>query len=80
MKRMIWFAVGTAAGVYAVTKLRQRARAFTPQGVFGAVDRVAVAVERFGDQVRAGMTEREAALRDALGLDPSAAAEPARRR
>ncbi len=69
MRRLIWFVIGTLAGVYLVTRLRKKARVLTPEGVQGSVDKLASAVRHFGDEVRAGMEQREAELREALGID-----------
>jgi len=69
VRRLIWFVIGTLAGVYLVTRLRKKVRVLTPEGVQGSVDKLASAVRHFGDEVRAGMEQREAELREALGID-----------
>lgn len=69
MRRLIWFVIGTLAGIWLVTRLKKKAQVLTPQGVQNSVDKLASAVRHFGDEVRAGMDQREAELRDALGLD-----------
>jgi chromosome condensin MukBEF MukE localization factor len=69
VRRLIWFVIGTLAGVWLVTRLKKKAQVLTPQGVQNSVDKLASAVRHFGDEVRAGMDQREAELRDALGLD-----------
>ena len=68
-KRIFWLLFGVVLGVYVVTRLRSRARQLSPAGVSNAVDKLADAVRDFGEEVRAGMDQREAELRDALGLD-----------
>lgn len=93
MKRIFWLAVGAAVGVLVVRKLSAKAQQFTPQGVVkqvrDAANDVAEAVRGFGDEVRAGMAEREDELREGLlltehqpnghsGLDAEAAARLAR--
>ena len=69
MRRLFWVAVGAAAGVYAVRKVQKTLHAYTrpawPSGP-GARRRACAA---FADEVRAGMAEREAELREALGMD-----------
>jgi phage host-nuclease inhibitor protein Gam len=65
VKRIFWFVIGTLVGVYLVTRLKSRARALAPQ----SAEKLASAIRHFGDQVREGMEEREAELRDALGID-----------
>jgi chromosome condensin MukBEF MukE localization factor len=69
VRRLIWFVIGTLAGIWLVTRLKKKAQVLTPQGVQNSVDKLASAVRHFGDEVRAGMDQREAELRDALGLD-----------
>lgn len=65
MKRIFWFVIGTLVGVYLVTRLKNRARSLAPE----SAEKLASAIRHFGDQVREGMAEREAELRDALGID-----------
>jgi len=69
VRRLFWFVVGTLVGVWIVTRLKKRAQALTPQSVQNSVDKLASAVRHFGDEVREGMDQREAELREALGLD-----------
>lgn len=73
MKRIVWFVIGTAAGVYAVTRLKKKAQVLAPDSVQASLDRLAGAVRHFGDEVRIGMSERETELRDALGIDTATA-------
>jgi len=69
VKRILWFIIGTAVGVYAVTRLKKRAQVLAPESLQQSAEKVASAIRHFGDEVRAGMAERETELRDALGLD-----------
>ena len=69
MKRILWFIIGTVVGVYAVTRLKKRAQALAPESLQQSAEKVASAIRHFGDEVRAGMAERETELRDALGID-----------
>jgi chromosome condensin MukBEF MukE localization factor len=69
VKRIVWFIIGTFVGVYAVTRLKRRAQALAPQSLQASAEKVASAIRHFGDEVRAGMAERETELRDALGID-----------
>jgi hypothetical protein len=83
---MFWFSLGVAAGVTAARKVSGAARRLTPAGaaenVGDAVRELALAVGSFGADVRAGMAEREAELRDTVihrtGIDttPSHLARP----
>jgi F0F1-type ATP synthase membrane subunit a len=72
MRRILWFVIGTVVGVYAVTRLKKRAQAFAPDSLQQSAEKVASAIRHFGDEVRAGMAERETELRDALGIDTTA--------
>jgi Family of unknown function (DUF6167) len=65
VKRIFWFVIGALAGVYLVTRLRKKAISLAPD----KAGQLASAIRHFGDQVREGMAEREAELRDALGID-----------
>ena len=72
MKRLIWFVIGTAVGIYAVTRLKKKAQVLAPESLQASVEKMASAIRDFGDEVRAGMAERETELRDALGIDTAA--------
>ena len=72
IKRILWFVIGTAVGVYAVTRLKKRAQLLAPESLQASADKMASAIRHFGDEVRAGMAERETELRDALGIDTAA--------
>ena len=52
-----------------VRKITKTAQAFTPAGLADSAGGIGDSIRYFADQVRAGMAEREAELRDALGLD-----------
>ncbi|GAA1671399.1 DUF6167 family protein [Kribbella sp. NPDC056951] len=69
MKRIFWLIVGIAVGVYAVTRLKKRAQVLAPEAVQESAAKLAAAVRHFGDQVREGMAEREAELRESLGIE-----------
>ena len=72
MKRIFWFVIGTLVGVYAVTRLKKKAQLLAPESLQGSAEKLASAIRHFGDEVRAGMAERETELRDALGIDTEA--------
>ena len=61
--------VGATAGVLVVRKITKAAHAFTPAGLADSAGGIGDSIRYFADQVRAGMNEREAELRDALGID-----------
>ncbi|MFI5706758.1 DUF6167 family protein [Kribbella sp. NPDC051620] len=69
MKRIFWLIIGILVGVYAVTRLKKRAQQLAPDSLQQSAEKVASAIRHFGDEVRAGMAERETELRDALGID-----------
>jgi F0F1-type ATP synthase membrane subunit a len=72
VKRIVWFVIGTVAGVYVVTRLKKRAQALAPESLQASADKLAGAIRQFGDEVRTGMAEREHELRAALGIDAAA--------
>ncbi len=69
MRRLFWMTVGATVGVYAVRKVSRIAESFTPAGVARNAGGIGESIRYFGDQVRLGMEQREAELRDALGID-----------
>ena len=69
MSRVVWFAAGAATGVYGLIKARRTAQAFTPDGVGARVAAWQAGARVFGDEVRAGMTERETQLREQLRFE-----------
>jgi hypothetical protein len=66
--RGFWFVTGAGVGVYAVLKVRRAAEAFTPEGLQDRLSGLAVGVNLFTGEVRAGMVEKETELRERLGL------------
>ncbi|HEY5820595.1 MAG TPA: DUF6167 family protein [Propionibacteriaceae bacterium] len=72
MRRVFWFAVGAGVTVFVVVKARQVMQQATPQALGHRVAESAGGVgeraQDFASQVRAAMAEREAELRDTLGL------------
>ena len=69
MRRLFWVAVGAAAGVYAVHKVKQTLNAYSPSGLAERATGAGGAARAFADKVLAGMADREAELREALGMD-----------
>jgi hypothetical protein len=61
--------VGATFGILVVRKITKTAQAFTPAGLADSAGGIGDSIRYFADQVRAGMVEREAELRDALGFD-----------
>ena len=69
MRRLFWVAVGAAAGVYAVRKVQKTMHAYSPSGLAERAEGVGGSMRAFAEEVRAGMADREAELREALGMD-----------
>jgi hypothetical protein len=69
VRRLFWLSVGATAGVLVVRKITKTAHALTPAGLADSAGGFGDSIRYFADQVRAGMVEREAELRDALGID-----------
>lgn len=70
MRRLFWVAVGAAAGVYAVRKVQKTLHSYSPSGLAERAGGIGDTLKAFADEVWAGMAEREAELRDALGIEP----------
>jgi len=64
--RLFYVVLGATAGVLLVRRLTRAAESWTPEGMS---NRLGAAVSGFVDNVRDGMAEREADLREALGID-----------
>lgn len=71
MRRVFWVAVGAAAGVYAVRKVQKTLHAYSASGLADRATGIGGAVRAFADDVRDGMAQREAELREALGMPPA---------
>jgi hypothetical protein len=69
VRRLFWVAVGAGAGVYVMRKLGRAREAASTAGISRGLTAVADSVRYFADEVRAGMSEREHELREALGLN-----------
>ncbi len=66
MRNAVWFAAGAAAGVYVSSRVRRVAEAVTVDGIHDRLSGLFAGARVFGDEVRAGMTEKETQLRDQL--------------
>ena len=69
MRRLFWVAVGAAAGIYAVRKVQKTMHAYSPSGLAERAGGFGESITAFAEEVRAGMADREAELREALGMD-----------
>ena len=61
--RVLWFAAGTAAGVYASTKVRRAAEALTVDGIHDRLTGWFAGARVIGEELRAGALEKETELR-----------------
>lgn len=68
MKRLVWFAAGAGAGVYAVVRARRAAEVLTPEGLADRLAGLSLGVRLFRDEVATGMAEKESDLRERLGI------------
>ncbi len=68
MSRTVWFAAGAGVGVYAMTRARRAAEAFTPDGLADRLAGLSLGLQLFRDEVRTGMAEKENDVRERLGL------------
>jgi hypothetical protein len=66
--RTLWFVAGAGAGVYAVNRAKRAAEAFTPEGLADRMAGWSLGAHLFGQEVRAGMEEKETELRGRMGL------------
>jgi uncharacterized protein HemX len=72
IRRLFWFALGAGLAIFVFVKIRQALRRATPeaigQRVADGAAGVGASARDFTERVRAAMAEREAELRDELGL------------
>jgi adenylosuccinate lyase len=81
MRRLFWLAMGITIGALLVRKLSRAAEKLTPSGMASglaaALAELADSIRDFAADVREAMSEREAELREATGLDGSTGPAPA---
>ena len=70
--RALWFAAGTAAGVYATSKVRRAAEAVTVDGIHDRLTGWFAGARVVRDELRAGIAEKEDELRERLALGEGA--------
>lgn len=72
-RRFFWFAAGVGLAVLVVLKGKEYYRRFTPAGVTEQIEEAGKNVRgwltEFADTFQEAYTDREAELREALGLD-----------
>lgn len=69
MRRVFYVALGATAGVLIVRRLSRAAQKWSPEGLAGQAGGLGLRVQQFFAEVAEAAAEREAELRDALGLD-----------
>lgn len=73
MKRLFWLALGVTLGALIMRKLSKAAARLTPsgmaQGIAASLGELADALRDVAADVREAMAEREAELREAVGMD-----------
>ena len=72
--RALWFAAGTAAGVYATAKARRAAEAVTVDGIHDRLTGWFAGARVLRDELRSGAVEKETELRGRLALVPDGTA------
>ncbi len=70
MRRGLWFAAGAGAGVYAMTRARRLAEAFTGDGLRDRWEAVALGARLLREDVAQAQAEKETELRERFGLPP----------
>ena len=70
MRRGLWFAAGAGAGIYAMTRARRLAEAFTVDGLRDRWEAVGLGARMLRDEVVQGQAEKETELRERYGLAP----------
>jgi uncharacterized protein HemX len=72
IRRLFWFALGAGVAIFVFVKIRQALTKATPEAIGRRVTDGAAGVgasaRDFTERLRAAMAEREAELRDELGL------------
>jgi len=58
MNRTVWFVAGATTGVYALTKARRAAEAFTPEGLRDRMAGLSLGAHLFREEVRTEMLDR----------------------
>lgn len=77
MNRGFWFVAGAGAGLYAAARARRVAESLTPDGLRDRWAGLSLGAQLLAEEVRTGAAEKEAELRDRLGLAPGVAGPPA---
>ncbi len=81
MRRLFWLGLGLALGALIFRRLSRAAEQLTPKGLAStagaALAELSTAIQDFAADVRQGMVEHEAVLREAAELDGGQLGRPA---
>ena len=77
MKRLFYVTLGATVGVLAVRRVSQAAQRWTPQGLTQQAGGIGDRVTQWWETVVVAAAEREAELRDALGIDDTSGSSAA---
>jgi chromosome condensin MukBEF MukE localization factor len=69
MRRLFWLAMGITVGALVVRRVSRAAQRLTPTGLGAGLASLTDAVRAFATDVRDAMDEREAQLREGVGMD-----------
>ena len=67
--RLVWFAAGTAAGIYSSMKVRRAAYRMTPSGMADQANALLVGARAFSTEMRVGIMARQQQIAQDLDLD-----------
>lgn len=70
MSRLVWFAAGAGATLWAGAKARRAADAVSVEGLRDRAQAVALGARMVRDEVAQGRAEKETELRERFGLAP----------
>lgn len=71
MRSPVMFVAGAAAGAYALYRARRAAEMFTAEGLSDRFQGLRYGARAFREEVAQGQVDKEAELRDRLGLEAS---------
>jgi Family of unknown function (DUF6167) len=68
VRRLFWLSLGVAVGALAVRRVTRLTHAWTPEGIAGQADAFGESMRDFADDVLIAARDREAELRESLGI------------
>ena len=70
MRRGLWFVAGAGAGIYAMTRARRLAEAFTVEGLRDRWEAVGLGARLLRDDIVQAQADKETELRERFALPP----------